>query len=249
MYKIIIASNKSKAIVDIFNNTSSFTFKNYFYATIINSILDLDDHEISDVLGDSNVYFLDLTTQNHDKMLKLSKKIRKINPFAFIIYISDNTNYLSEYLSILPFAILPTSIKHSQVLTILSTILSLLTHLDLSLIEIKTKDGTITIDRRLITFVEYENHYLFIHTKHGDTIKSATIRTSFKSWMKPLLNFESFISPHKSYLVNMDHVRKISNHRAFIMTNGSVIPIANQIFSQVKTKYLNYIRKKYVITN
>ena len=57
--------------------------------------------------------------------------------------------------------------------------LKLLKNADLSLLEIKTKDGIITIDRRLITFVEYENHYLLIHTKDGSTIKSSTIRTYF----------------------------------------------------------------------
>ena len=131
----------------------------------------------------------------------------------------------------------------------MSSILSLLSHQDLSLLEIKTKDGITTIDHRLITFVEYENHYLFIHTKHGSTIKSATIRTSFKKWMKPLLKYDYFISPHKSYLVNIDYVYKIMNNHTFIMTTKEVIPIASQTFTKIKAKYLKYIRKKYVIGN
>lgn len=121
--------------------------------------------------------------------------------------------------------------------------------MNLSLLEIKTKDGTAVIDRRLITFVEYENHYLLIHTKDGSIIKSTTIRTSFKKWMEPLLNYDSFISPHKSYLINMDYVYKIMNNHTFIMQRQEIIPISNQSFNKIKVKYLKYIRNNYAIEN
>lgn len=248
MYKIILYSDEKQTIEEIFNQHMPYITKNYFKIITIPSDLELNEYN-NDVTSTVNIYFLDLTSKNIEKVLYISKLIRKINPYAFIIFISNNTNYLPEYLDILPFAILPKPIEKIKFLSLMSSILSLLSHQDLSLLEIKTKDGITTIDHRLITFVEYENHYLFIHTKHGSTIKSATIRTSFKKWMKPLLKYDYFISPHKSYLVNMDYVYKIMNNHTFIMTTKEVIPIASQTFTKIKAKYLKYIRKKYIIGN
>ena len=248
MYEIIIYSDEKETIEEIFSQHMPFITKNYFKIITLSANLELHEYN-TDITSATNIYFLDLTSKNIEKFLYISKLIRKTNPYAFIIFISNNTNYLPEYLDILPFAILPKPIEKIKFLSLISSILSLLNHQDLSLLEIKTKDGITTIDHRLITFVEYENHYLFIHTKHGSTIKSATIRTSFKKWMNPLLKYDYFISPHKSYLVNMDYVNKIMNNHTFIMSTKEVIPIASQTFTKIKAKYLKYIRKKYVIGN
>lgn len=247
MYKIILYGDEKEIIEEIFNQHMPFITRNYFKIITITSDLELNQYN-PDVIGTTNIYFLDLTAKNIERVLYISKLIRKINQYAFIIFISNNTNYLPEYLDILPFAILPKPIEKNKFLSLMSSILALLSHQDLSLLEIKTKDGITTIDQRLITFVEYENHYLFIHTKHGPTIKSATIRTSFKKWMTPLLKYEHFISPHKSYLVNMNYVYKIMNNHTFIMSTSEVIPIASQTFTKIKARYLKYIRKKYVIS-
>ena len=248
MYEIIIYSDEKETIEEIFSQHMPFITKNYFKIITLSANLELHEYN-TDTTSTTNIYFLDLTSKNIEKVLYISKLIRKTTPYAFIIFISNNTNYLPEYLDILPFAILPKPIEKIKFLSLMSSILSLLNHQDLSLLEIKTKDGITTIDHRLITFVEYENHYLFIHTKHGSTIKSATIRTSFKKWMNPLLKYDYFISPHKSYLVNMDYVNKIMNNHTFIMSTQEVIPIASQTFTEIKAKYLKYIRKKCVIGN
>ena len=67
--------------------------------------------------------------------------------------------------------------------------------------------------------------------------------------MEPLLKYDSFVSPHKSYLINMDYVQKIMNDHTFVMQKQEIIPISNQSFKQVKAKYLNYIKNNYAINN
>ena len=250
MYKIVLYSDEK----DIFDTITNI-FKEYlpalseihFKILKFNSTLELNIFNENE--GKADIYFLNLSNKNIENSLNIGKAIRQLNPYAFIIYISNISTYKSEYLKILPFAILPKPIVKEQLFSILSIMLKLLKNADLSLLEIKTKDGIITIDRRLITFVEYENHYLLIHTKDGSTIKSSTIRTSFKIWMEPLLEYESFISPHKSYLVNMDYVQKITNNHTFVMQNQEIIPISNQSFSSIKTKYLKDIKNTYAINN
>lgn len=250
MYKIVLYSEE-KVVFDTITNV----FKEYLPALsemhfkILKFDSTLELNTFNENGGKADIYFLNLSSENIENSLNIGKAIRQLNPYTFIIYISNISTYKSEYLKILPFAILPKPIVKKQLFSILSNIFRLLKNADLSLLEVKTKDGIITIDRRLITFVEYGNHYLLIHTKGGSTIKSSTIRTSFKIWMEPLLKYESFISPHKSYLVNMDYVQKITNNHTFIMQGQEIIPISNQSFSHIKAKYLKYIKNTYAINN
>lgn len=250
MYKIVLYSDENEVfepIVDVFREYLPKLSESHFKILKFYSPLELN--EFNELEGKADIYFLNLSNKNIENSLNIGETIRLLNPYAFIIYISNNNIYKPEYLKILPFAILPKPISRNQLFSLLTNIFKLLKNADLSLVEIKTKEGTTTIDRRLITFVEYENHYLLIHTKDGSVIKSTTIRTSFKKWMEPLLKYESFISPHKSYLINMDYVHKIMNNHTFIMQRQEIIPISNQSFSQIKTRYLKYIKNNYAIKN
>ena len=250
MYKIVLYSNKDEVfepIIAVFKEYLPALSKLHFKILKFNSLLKLN--EFIEREGNADIYFLNLSNKNIENSLNIGETIRQLNPYAFIIYISSNNIYRPEYLKILPFAILLKPISRNQLFSLLTNIFKLLINMNLSLLEIKTKDGTTVIDHRLITFVEYENHYLLIHTKDGSIIKSTTIRTSFKKWMEPLLNYDSFISPHKSYLINMDYVYKIMNNHTFIMQRQEIIPISNQSFNKIKVKYLKYIRNNYAIEN
>lgn len=250
MYKIVLYSDESnllEPIVEVFKEYLPKLSESHFKILKFYSSLELNEFNEQENIAD--IYFLNISNRNIENSLSIGKRIRQLNPYAFIIYITNINTYQKDYLKILPFAILPKPFSKKQLFSLLSTIFKLLKNAELSLLEIKTKKGTSTIDRRLITFVEYKNHYLFIHTKNGSIIKSTTIRTSFKKWMEPLLKYDSFVSPHKSYLINMDYVQKIMNDHTFVMQKQEIIPISNQSFKQVKAKYLNYIKNNYAINN
>lgn len=250
MYKIVLYSDEKETfdtITNLFKEYLPALSNMHFKILKFNSTLALNTFNENE--GKADIYFLNLSNKNIENSLNIGASIRQLNPYAFIIYISNISTYKLEYLKIFPFAILPKPISKKYFFSIFSMVLKLLKNVNLSLLEIKTKEGVATIDRRLITYVEYGNHYLLIHTKSGSIIKSSTIRSSFKKWMEPLLKFESFISPHKSYLVNMDYVQKITSNHTFIMQSQEIIPISNQSFSYIKAKYLKYIKNTYAINN
>lgn len=242
MYKITLYGEDSKSVENSIRLYLSNALKNRFTITIPDSIFNLDEN--------SDIYIIDLNKNNDDDTAFLyAKKIRKIYPFAIIILICSDIKYKSSYLDILPTAILKKPILREDFILLMKSILSVLNNSKINLLQIKTKNGLETIKLNIITFIEYENHYLYIHTKDGKIIKSSTIRTSFKSWMKPLLEFDHFISPHKSYLVNMDYVQKLMKNHTFIMNDEKIIPIASQTYTKIKNIYKNYIKNNYAITN
>ena len=171
MYKIVLYSderNLLEPIVEVFKEYLPRLSESHFKILKFYSSLELNEFNEQENIAD--IYFLNISNKNIENSLSIGKRIRQLNPYAFIIYITNINTYQDDYLKILPFAILPKPVSKKQLFALLSTIFKLLKNAELSLLEIKTKKGTVTIDRRLITFVEYENHHLFIHTKNGSII-------------------------------------------------------------------------------
>ena len=48
-----------------------------------------------------------------------------------------------------------------------------------------------------------------------------------------------FIKPHRSYIVNMDYVRRLYDH-GLIMADGGRVPVPRANYSEVKRRYIAY---------
>ncbi len=90
-----------------------------------------------------------------------------------------------------------------------------------------------------IVYVECRNHILTYHLADGTALLGRTIRTSFEVAMEPLLREPNFIHPHKSFILNADHVDRLTS-QAFIMTGGAQVPITKSRYSQARSRYLQY---------
>ena len=55
-----------------------------------------------------------------------------------------------------------------------------------------------------------------------------------------LTAYENFVRPHRSYLVNMDHIQSIS-YRGLQLTDQTEIPIPHGKFSEIKERYLEHV--------
>ncbi len=61
----------------------------------------------------------------------------------------------------------------------------------------------------------------------------------FSTVCENLLKYECFIKPHRSYLVNMQYVNTIENHKVTLQTLSS-IPVAQGKAREIKQQYLTY---------
>ena len=52
-----------------------------------------------------------------------------------------------------------------------------------------------------------------------------------------------FVRCHKSYLVNLDEIRRF-RRTEFVMRNGERIPISRNFQETVKTKFMNWAKEK-----
>lgn len=109
---------------------------------------------------------------------------------------------------------------------------------------IKTKGGFVSIPCSRIEYIENVSRILDIRLTDGESIKSIFIRKSFDSEIEGLLKGGGFLQVHKSFVVNLKYVRKITQNNV-IMESGKSIPISKARSAGVKREYLLYVSEQY----
>ena len=89
-----------------------------------------------------------------------------------------------------------------------------------------------------IIYIETYRRNLNIHMKDSEVIQV----TEKLSNILPQLENSTFVSPHKSYAVNLSHVQYIDQDiKCFIMDNNDNVPIKRELMSTAKKELENYL--------
>ena len=88
---------------------------------------------------------------------------------------------------------------------------------------LQTQQGVLRLMLKLITHIESERNYSFIHVTNGTTKLSSKNLAYFED----ILVEKGFFRSHRSYLVNIMHVAEIKND-SFILKNNIEIPISRR---------------------
>ena len=109
---------------------------------------------------------------------------------------------------------------------------------------VKTKDGLEAIPYPEIEYIENSARRLEIHLVNGKKTTSIYLRKSFEAETKELANARNFIYVHKSFLINLDYVRKLKQG-CVLMESGTSIPVSRKGSFDVKKEYLLFISEQY----
>ena len=89
-----------------------------------------------------------------------------------------------------------------------------------------------------ILYIESSNSKCILHDKSGRTY---TIYKTLNTVEKELGD-RRFLRCHQSFLVNMDHIKQISNQ--FLLSNGDSVPIRQRGLKPVRQMYFDYASSK-----
>ncbi|MDO4273444.1 MAG: LytTR family DNA-binding domain-containing protein [Eubacteriales bacterium] len=102
----------------------------------------------------------------------------------------------------------------------------------------ETETGLLEVDSRDIYYFEYQNRRLRMVTKAGDV----WIRESI-SRMAQRMEGYGFLMPHKSFIVNLFHVRNSRGYDIYL-TDGSVIPLSQKKSADFRRKLAAYLAEQ-----
>lgn len=187
---------------------------------------------------ESDVYLLDINFPDGNG-IELAREIRLRYHHNPIIFITGSQEDTLNAFKVFALRYIVKPIKPKELFETLDYAASYLSVNEPSYFVINTVEGKQRIRFSAIMYVERSGQALLISTNSGKVHESVTLRESFASKLKPLLEEERFVQTHVSFLVNLDAVDTCGKDHV-IMQDGRRIPISRSFSSAVKEKFQTY---------
>jgi DNA-binding LytR/AlgR family response regulator len=185
----------------------------------------------------SDIFLLDIVMPGLSG-IDIGSLIRQKNKDACIIFITNSTEFALNAFEIYALQYLLKPVKKSALYDALNKAIQVLEKKDKFFI-VDTSDGKVSIKHKDIIFIEYLNHVMNFHTINK-VISSKHIRVSFSTALEEILKNPSFIQPHRAYVINMHHIKKLKK-RVFLMTRSYEIPISKNHQENSIKLYMQYV--------
>jgi DNA-binding LytR/AlgR family response regulator len=183
-----------------------------------------------------DVYCLDIIMPNFTG-IDVAKEIRVFDKTAPILFFTSSPEFALQSYSVkaINYVLKPIS-KEKLFFTFDEMLEQIKMEKDEDIIIVKSNEGIQKIIISNLVFAEVMGRNVLYHMHSGKVIECTE---AFSSVCDKLLKYGYFIKPHRSYLVNMQYVDIIENHKITLQTLSSV-PVAQGKAREIKQQYLNY---------
>jgi len=183
-----------------------------------------------------DIYCLDIIMPGFTGM-DVAKEIRAFDKTAAIVFFTSSPEFALESYSVkaLNYVLKPIS-KEKLFLTFDELLEQRKVEEKVNAIIVKSSEGIQKILILNLVFAEVIGRNVLYHLLSGKVIECTE---SFSSVCSHLLGYGCFVKTHRSYIVNMQYVDTIENHRVTLQTNASV-PVAQGKAREIKRQYLEY---------
>ena len=183
-----------------------------------------------------DIYCLDIVMPGFTG-IDVAKAIREFDKLSPILFFTSSSEFALESYSVkaINYVLKPIS-KEKLFFTFDEMLEQIKAEKEEDAVIVKSNDSIQKILISNLAFAEVIGRNVLYHLRSGKVIECSE---PFSSVCDTLLKFESFIKTHRSYIVNMQYVASIENHKVTLQTLSSV-PIAQGKAREIKQQYLNY---------
>ena len=186
-----------------------------------------------------DIYLLDIVMPEMNG-LNLAEHIRAIDENAVIIFLTNHDEHAISAFGVRAFQYLLKPVDANLLRSELEQAKKLIVKRENVLFPIKTRDGLVNVPFHKIIYCCIENRCVICVDSDNRIIRSSTLRTPFAAVVQPLLENQSFVQTHISFVANLNHVTCLKEHD-FSMNNGSLVPISQKYCKEVKERYLSHV--------
>ncbi|MDE7322579.1 MAG: LytTR family DNA-binding domain-containing protein [Lachnospiraceae bacterium] len=193
-------------------------------------------------LGD--IYILDMIMSDKTG-IDIGSLIRSTNERSVIIYITSSDDYALEAYGVRAVRYLLKPVRGELFFEALDYAVS-----DAAKVKkdaeypVKTKEGLVFVPYSKIEYIENYSRVLNVWLTDGKIVKSIFIRKSFDEEVKVIAEDRNFLQVHKSFLVNLNYVKKLASGN-IVMHSGRSIPVSRTRAADVKKEYLLFVSSQY----
>jgi len=168
--------------------------------------------------------------------IELAAEIRNRDHVAKIIFLTSSSEFAVESYSVSAFHYLLKPLQKDQLFSVLEKACQDI-HVNLQkYIVVKAQTGLSKVFLHELIHVEVIGRTVYFHQKSGVTLESTNTISQIEA---VLLADKRFIKPHRSYIVNLDFIKNLSQI-GFTTISDQFIPISRNVFKEVKQAYINH---------
>ena len=164
--------------------------------------------------------------------IELAKQLRKENDLVQIIFITAISDYIAEGYEVSALHYLLKPVGEDKLFDVLDKAVERLQKSQQTLL-VNTSEEIVRVLLSDIVFVESFAHYVLISTNNGDLETRANIGD-----MEKLLG-KAFVRCHRSYIVGLRHVRRITK-TAVVFDDGREVPVSRRLYGDVNLAFIEY---------
>lgn len=207
--------------------------KQEILCAVFNSSLELLDEIEKGAHYD--ILFLDIILPNENG-IGIAKEIRQYDSVVKIIFLTSSSEFAVQSYTVGAYFYQMKPIREEDFFRLMDSAISeCQKEQHHSLIQC-CKSGIIRIDLDKLEYCEVLGRTLMFHLDNGEVLESAG---SMDKLCGQLLQYENFVRSHRSFLINMEYIQKISS-KAITMKSLAKIPIPHGKCSEIKNLYLEY---------
>ena len=166
-------------------------------------------------------------------------KIRSLDEDIPVAFVTTSTDFTLESYRLSALKYIEKPYKKKDIENILK--LALMEKQNIPGLIIHKNGKEIKIRFSHIIYLETSARHLNIHLKNGDIIQTNEKLTK----LLPQFDDEPFVSPHKSFIVNLSFVQYIDQDiKSFVMVNGDNVPIKREMLGTAKKALETYLFDK-----
>ncbi len=225
----ISALSEISALLDLYREKRK---QNITYTTF-NSSLELLSEIEKGMRYD--ILFLDVMIPGENGV-STAKEIRQHDREVKIIFLTSSSEFAVQSYAVDAYYYKMKPIGEEDFFRLMDSVIGECMKTDQRSLILRCKNGITRIDLNSLEYCEVIGRTLVFHMENNNVLEKVG---SMDELCSQLIQYDNFLRPHRSFLVNMEYIQSIS-HKVILMDNLVEIPIPHGKCSEIKNKYLEY---------
>lgn len=190
-----------------------------------------------------DILFLDVLMPGENG-INVAKEIRRHDSVAKIIFLTSSSEFAVESYTVSAFYYQVKPVSEENFFRLMDSVIFECEKARQCSLVLRCKSGITRINLEKLEYCEVTGRTLVFHLENGQVLESTG---SLDELCEKLGQYDGFLRPHRSFLINMEYIQNIS-YKAIRLNSLTEIPIPHGKCSEIKKKYLEYaFRSKEVV--
>ena len=188
--------------------------------------------------GRFSLLFLDVLFAEAERGIGLAASLREAGCAADIVFMSSSPDFAADSFDVAPLHYLLKPVAEEKLCAALDRFLDKNTPCFLRL---HTHRGHLQLPLSEVAFFEIFVREIVVHKADGT--KETCVGTLKE--LEDRLPASGFVRPHRSYLVNLDHISEIVRYQLRVST-GETVPVSQKLYAHVQQAIINHADRQTV---